>query len=134
MPILSITLNAFPLEFPNHEIEACVIPYDEYQYNVLKAGKSGTCTIRRRVDDILVFSSNGEYPVVGEIETLDLTGDFGLFCFLAKDGVKRHLSSINRQVSGFFPIELLSSKTEDDLLFPDYWDRLSIPDRRKVQP
>ena len=118
MPILSITLNAFPLEFPNHEIEACVIPYDEYQYNVLKAGKSGTCTIRRRVDDILVFSSNGEYPVVGEIETLDLTGDFGLFCFLAKDGVKRHLSSINRQVSGFFPIELLSSKTEDDLLSP----------------
>lgn len=115
---MPITLNAFPLEVPDQEIEACVILYDKEQYDALKSGEGGTCTIRRHGDDILVFSSNGEYPVTGEIETLDLSENYGLFCFLAKDGVKRHLLSMGRQVSGFFPIELLSSKPEDDLLSP----------------
>lgn len=115
MPII---LNAFPLEASSQEIEACAIPYDKDQYDALKSSEGGTYTIRRFDDDILLFSSNGEYPVKGEIKTFNLAENYGLFCFLVKDGVKRHLSSMGRQVSGFFPIELLSSKKEDDLLFP----------------
>ena len=115
---MPITLNAFPLEVSDQEIEACVIPYDKDQYDALKTGEDGTYVIRRLGDNILVFSSNGEYPVTGKIEAYGLAENYGLSCFLAKDGVKRHLSSLGRQVSGFFPIELLSSKTEDDLLSP----------------
>ena len=115
---MPITLNAFPLEVHDKEIKACVIPYDKDQYDVLKTDQGGIHTIRRLGDDILVFSSNGEYPVTGRIEAFDLAKNYELFCFLAKDGVKRHLSSMGRQVSGFFPIELLSGKSEDDLLSP----------------
>ena len=114
---MPITLNAFPLEVPHQKIEACVIPYHKGQYDALRDGEA-SYTIRRLGDNILVVSSNGEYPVTGEIGTLDLAENYGLFCFLAKDGVKRHLSSMGRQVSGFSPIELLSGKNEDDLLSP----------------
>ena len=115
---MPITLNAFPLEVHDKEIKACVIPYDKDQYDALKADAGGIYTIRRLGNDLLIFSSNGEYPVTGKIESFDLAENYGLFCFLAKDGVKRHLSSMGRQVSGFFPIELLSSKSKDDLLSP----------------
>ncbi|SEN59588.1 argonaute/piwi family protein [Nitrosomonas marina] len=117
---MPITLNAFPLEASNQEqeIQACAIPYDKDRYDALKADESEPYTIRRVGDDILIFSPNGEYPVRGKIKTFDLAKNYELFCFLAKDGVKRHLSSMGRQVSGFFPIELLSSKKEDNLLVP----------------
>ena len=115
---LPIKLNAFPLEIFDQDIKACVIPYDKDKYDGLKANEGETLAIRRLGEDILMFSSNGEYPITGEIETIKLAENKGLLCFLAKDGVKRHLSSIGRHVSGFFPIELLSSKNEDDLLAP----------------
>lgn len=103
---------------PDQKVEACVIPYDKDQYDALKAEEGGICTIRRLGDEILVFSSNAKFPVTGKIESFDLAENYRLFCFLAKDGVKRHLASMDRQVSGFSPIELLSSKNEDDLLSP----------------
>ena len=115
---MRITLNAFPLKVPDQEIEACVIPYNKDQYDALKEDERGTYAIRRHGNDILVFSSNSEYPVTGKTKIYDLAENYGLLCFLVKDGVKRHLSSMDRQVSGFFPIELLSSKIEDDLLPP----------------
>lgn len=115
---MPITLNAFPLDIPDHEVTACVIPYDQERYDELKIDKSSNFLIRRHGDNILVFSSGGEYPVTGEIKTFTLAENYSLFCFLVKDGVQRHLSSMGRKVSGFFPIELLSSKKEDDLLSP----------------
>ena len=130
---MRITLNAFPLKVPDQEIEACVIPYNKDQYDALKEDERGTYAIRRHGNDILVFSSNSEYPVTGKTKIYDLAENYGLLCFLVKDGVKRHLSSMDRQVSGFFPIELLSSKIEDDLLPPIIGGRISIPDRRQIQ-
>ena len=113
---LPITLNAFPLVVQDKQVKACVIPYDQEQFDVLKAKQNDSFVLRRHGDKILVFSSNGEYPISGDEECFDLTKNLGLFCFLVKDGVKRHLSSLGRKPMGFFPIELLSSKTEDDLL------------------
>ena len=115
---LPITLNAFPLEVPEDKVEACVVPYEQEKYDALKDGHDHPYAIRRVGDEILIFSSGGKYPVTGQIRKIDLADNYGLFCFLAKDGVKRHLLSLGRRVTGFFPIELLSSKTEDDLLAP----------------
>ena len=112
---LSITLNAFPLEVPEDQVEACVVPYEQEQYDALKVDHS--YAIRRLGNEIFIFS-DGEYPVTGQIRNINLADNHGLFCFLVKDGVKRHLLSLGRRVSGFFPIELLSSKAEDDLLAP----------------
>lgn len=115
---LSITLNAFPLEVPDNQVEACVVPYKQEQYDALNAGHDHSYAIRRLDNEILIFSSDNEYPVTGQTRKIDLADNCGIFCFLAKDGVKRHLLSLGRRVSGFFPIELLSSKAEDDLLVP----------------
>ncbi len=84
---MPITLNAFPLEVPHQKIEACVIPYHKGQYDALRAGEA-SYTIRRLGDNILVVSSNGEYPVTGKIESFDLAKNYGLFYFLARDAVK----------------------------------------------
>ena len=118
MPALPITLNAFPLEVPKEEIEACVVPYSKELYDELKTGHGHAYTARRLADEILVFSADGNYPVEGELTIINLEENPGLFCFLTKDGLKRHFLSLGRQVFGFFPIELLSSKAEDDLLAP----------------
>ena len=115
---MPITLNAFPLVVPEDKVETCVVPYEQEQYDALKVGHEHPCAIRRHRNEILIFSSDGEYPVPGQTREIDLAKNFGLLCFLAKDGVKRHLVSLDRRVSGFFPIELLSSKAEDDLLAP----------------
>ena len=115
---MSITLNAFPLEVPKDSVDACVVPYSKEQYDELKSGQSLPYTARRLGDEILVFSADGDYPVEGKLTTIDLDENHGLFCYLAKDGLKRHLLSLGREVFGFFPIELLSSKAEDDLLAP----------------
>ena len=115
---MPITLNAYPLEVQDKQIKACVVPYDQERFDGLKAKQNDSFVFRRQNDDILVFSSNGEYPFTGDEESFSLAENIGLFCFLVKVGVKKHLSSIGRRPTGFFPIELLSSKTKDNLLSP----------------
>lgn len=113
-----ITLNAFPLEPPKQKVTACVIPYDQEQYDDLKVNRDDKIAIRRHNNNILVFSSDGNYPISGQIKSFSLEENLPLFCFLVKDGIRRHLLAKGREVSGFFPINLLSSKKEDNLLSP----------------
>ena len=115
---MPITLNAYPLEVQGKRIKACVIPYDQEQFDELAAKQNDSFLFRRYNDKILIFSSTGKYPFTGDEKSFDLTENIGLFCFLVKHGVKKHLSSMGRRPRGFYPIELLSSKTKDDLLLP----------------
>ena len=115
---MSIFLNAFPLNVSDQDIEVCVIPYDHEQFSTFRDKLRATHVFRRRGDRVLIFSSNGQYPASGEIEKVSLRADSGILCFLVKDGLKRHLSSLGRRSVGFNPIELVSTRKEDDLLAP----------------
>ena len=106
------------MEVQDKQIKACVVPYDQERFDALKAKQNDSFVFKRQNDEILVFSSNGEYPFTGDEESFSLAENISLFCFLVKVGVKRHLSSIGRRPTGFFPIELLSSKSKDNLLSP----------------
>ena len=113
---MAIHLNAFPLQIPDKALSACVIPYEKERLDALRADHQATHFFRRQGNKILIFSQNGQYPVSGTIESISLKDNYGIFCFLVKDGIKRHLSKLNRQSFGFSPIELVSAKREDDLL------------------
>ena len=114
---MSIFLNAFPLKIPDKNLDVCVIPYDDKeQLNVLREKYQSTHVFRRKGKNILIFSSDGQYPVSGKMESLSLKDNYSDFCFLVKDGLKRYLSSLNRYPMGFSPIELVSVKKEDNLL------------------
>lgn len=113
---MSVYLNAFPLEIPDQKLEACVIPYDKEQLDLLRREHQASNVFRRSGDDILIFSADGKYPVSGKTEEFSLAENYGIFCFLVKDGLKRHLSDLNRFPIGFNPIELVSIKKQDDLL------------------
>lgn len=97
-------------------MSACVIPYEQDRLNTLRAEHKGTYVFRRQGDSILIFSQDGQYPVIGKTQTISLKDDFGTTCFLVKDGLIRHFTSLKRQPSGFNPIELVSIKSEDNLL------------------
>ena len=112
---LSVFLNAFPLAVPNHEIEACSIAYTDGQLEELRAAFGTTHAFRRQGDHILIFSADGHFPVEGKSETIHLPRDFGVFRFLVKDGLTRHLIAIGRRPIGYTPIELISTKPEDNL-------------------
>lgn len=113
---MTIHLNAFPLQIPNKALSACSISYEQQQLDVLRADCHATHVFRRQGDDVLIFSHDGRYPVSGTVNPIILKDNLGIFCFLVKDGIKRHLLSINRRPLGFSPIELVSAKKEDDLL------------------
>ena len=113
---MSIHLNAFPLRIPDNALNACVIPYEQELLDTLRAEHQSTHVFRRQGNNILIFSQNGQYPVSGTIEPVNLKDNYYIFCFLVKDGIKRHLSRLNRHPLYFSPIELLSTKKEDDLL------------------
>ena len=113
---MSIFLNAFPMDIPEHDIEARAIPYDQEQLKTLRDEYQATHAFRRRGDQVLIFSRDGQYPVTGDIAKVSLPENYGLFCFLVTDGLKRYLASLGRRTIGFNPIELVSTKKEDDLL------------------
>lgn len=116
---MAINLNAFPIIIPdNDRIEACVIPFNALSLAELRQKYGKTHTFYRLRDSILVFSSNGEYPVSGQTTSLELKENFGLLCFLFKDGLTRYLRALGRAPLGFNPIELISSRPEDNILFP----------------
>lgn len=115
---MSIFLNAFPLRIPDRDLDACVVPYDKETMDRLRAESRTAYACRRRRNDIVIFSPDGRYPISGITDTISLKDNLNLFCFLVKDGLKRHLVSLNRMPLGFNPIELVSRKPEDDLLAP----------------
>jgi len=113
---LPIVLNAFPLKIPVLALEACQISYDKETLDSLRDKHGSTHTFRRQGDKILIFSGDGTFPVTGTPQTIALKDNLGIFCFLVKDGFKRHLTSLSRNPVGFNPIELVSTKSEDNLL------------------
>ncbi len=115
---MPITLNAFPLKVPDLELVACQIPYDKQMLDGLRTDYRLTHTFRRQGESIQIFSGDGQFPVSGAIQTVVLKDNLGVFCFLVKDGLIRHLAEIDRHPLGFTPIELISTKPEDNLLAP----------------
>jgi len=114
---LPIFINAFPLKIPNKNVDACFIPYEnKKQLYDLRDKYQQTHIFRRQGQRIQIFSNNGHYPVSGRVESNRLKDNYGVFCFLVKDGVKRHLLSLDRRPKGFNPLELVSLKEEDNLL------------------
>ena len=115
---MSIHLNAFPLEIPDTTLGVCIISYDKERLDALRASHHVTHAFRRQGESILVFSQDGQYPVTGKSETIKLKDNFGIFSFLVKEGLTRHLVNLGRRPRGFNPIELVSEKPEDNLLAP----------------
>lgn len=111
-----IFLNAFPLNIPDKKLDACVIPYVKEELDVLREKHQTTHAFRRQGKNLLIFSADGRYPVSGTVTQISLKDNYGIFCFLVKDGLTRHLSDLNRRPMGFYPIELVSAKKEDNLL------------------
>src|SRR5208283_5241843 len=114
--MMAIYLNAFPLKLPDKELSACVIPFTQELLNTLRTEYQSTHVFRRQGDSILIFSQDGQYPVTGKTETINLKDSFGASCFLVKVGLIRYLTGLKRRPIGFNPIELLSTKPEDNLL------------------
>lgn len=115
---LPITLNAFPLQIPDVQLTARSISYTKETMDVLRAEFHASHVFRRQGDSILVFSSDGTFPVQGKDETTKLKENLGIFCFLVKESLTRFLGTLNRQPVGFNPIELVSAKPEDNILIP----------------
>lgn len=61
---------------------------------------------------------DGMFPISGTPQTISFKDNFDIFCSLVKDGLKRHLIGLGRNPSGLNPIELVSTKPEDNLLVP----------------
>jgi hypothetical protein len=83
-----------------------------------RAQFGSTHSFRRQADNILIFSGDSTFPVSGTQQTIALKDNFGILCSLVKDGLTRHLASLGRNPTGFNPIELVSTKPEDNLLVP----------------
>lgn len=115
---MPIVLNAFPLKVPDLELVARQVPYDKEMLDGLRAKHGSTHSFRRHGENILIFSGDGTFPVSGTPHTIALRENFGNFCSLVKDGLTRHLAGLGRNPSGFNPIELVSAKSEDNLLLP----------------
>jgi hypothetical protein len=115
MPIL---LNAFPLKVQELALEAFQVSYDKETLDGFRAKYGSTHAFRRQGDNILIFSGDGSFPVSGTPQKIVPTDNFGIFCFLVKDGLTRHLAGLGLRPCGFTPIELVSAKPEDNLLVP----------------
>ena len=100
---MPIVLNAFPLKVPDLELEACQISYDKETLDGLRDKHGSTHAFRRQGENILIFSRDGQFPVSGSTQTIALKDNFGIFCFLVKDGLTRHLAGLGRRPVGFNP-------------------------------
>lgn len=119
---MPIVLNAFPMKVPELELEARQVPYDKETLDGFRAKYGSTHSFRRQGESILIFSGDGTFPVSGTSHTVALKDNVGIFCSLVKDGLTRHLAGLGRNPSGFNPIELVSTKPEDNLLVPIFGD------------
>lgn len=115
---MPVFLNAFPLRIPEVELEARRVPYDKEALAEFRAKHGPTHSFRRQADNILIFSADGTFPAPGTSHKISLMDNFSIFCSLVKDGLTRHLVGMGRNPHGFDPIELVSTKPEDNLLVP----------------
>ncbi|WP_031431988.1 argonaute/piwi family protein [Methylomicrobium agile] len=115
---MPVFLNVFPLKIPEVELEARQVPYDKETLDGFREKHGSTHSFRRQGDNILIFSGDGTFPTSGTPHTIALKDNLGIFCSLVKDGLTRHLAGLGRNPSGFNPIELVSTKPEDNLLVP----------------
>lgn len=115
---VAIHLNAFPLTPPDVDLHARLIPYEEQKLAELRETYASTHVFRRQGDNILAVSAAGEYPMGGEPATVSLRQELGLLGYLVKDGLVRQLKQMDRRPTGFRPIELVSTRPEDNLLAP----------------
>jgi len=115
---LPVFLNAFPLKIPEVELEARQVPYDKETLVSFRANHGSSHSFRRQGDNILIFSGDATFPSPGIPHIIVLKDNLGIFRSLVMDGLTRHLVGIGRTPSGFNPIELVSTKPEDNLLVP----------------
>lgn len=120
---MSVFLNAFPLKIPEVTLEVRKVPYDKKTLDSLRENYALTHSFRRQGSHILIFSSDDTSPLLGVPDRVHLKEDPNIFCSLVKDGLIRHFVSLGRSPSGFNPIELISTKLEDNLLIPILGDR-----------
>lgn len=113
---MSILINAFPIVVPETAVKACVTPFDGERFDKMREEHQATHAVRRKGKDLLIFSYDGTYPIDGEVREIILKDNYWLFCFLVKDALKKHLSNIGRLSVGFNPIQIISTRPEDDLL------------------
>jgi hypothetical protein len=92
-----------------------VIPYDKAQLETLRKTYQ-THVFRRRGQEIVVFSGDGTFPVDGRAETIRLRKDPWTARFLVKTSIFRHLAGMDRKPIGFNPIELISSRPDDNII------------------
>jgi hypothetical protein len=91
---LTITLNAFPLKVPNLALAACQIPFDKQTLDDLRTKYRSTHAFRRQGESVLIFSGDGQFPVSGSTKTVALNDNFGIFCFLVKDGLLASVAAL----------------------------------------
>lgn len=115
---MPIFLNAYPLKAPELQLEVIQVPYDKKTLDTFRTQYGETHSFRRQGDSILIFSKDDKFPASGRLQTVALKDNFGIFLYLVKDGLIRHLVKLGRNPSGFNPIELVSTKREDNLLIP----------------
>ena len=105
------------MKVPEVELDVLRIPYEKETLDDLRSSYTTTHCFRRQGDHILIFSRDGTFPVSdGTTETIKFKDNKNIFCFLVKDGLIRHLTGLGRNPLGFNPIELVSTKPEDNIL------------------
>lgn len=115
---MPVFLNAFPLKIPEVELEVRKVSYEKGALDGFRAKYRSTHSFRRHGGNILIFSGDGTFPVSGKPRKIALKDNFDILCSLVKDGLKRHLAGLDRNPSGFYPIEFVSAKPEENLLIP----------------
>jgi hypothetical protein len=114
-----LSLNAFPVSISDQNtlVNACKFAYSDDDYRQTIKNNPDFTFRRYNGDSALCFSSSDQFPISGTDESVDLEQDLNLFAFLLKDAVVRFLKTQNRNNPiGFNPIEIVSSKDQDNLL------------------
>ena len=116
---MAIYSNAFPLSINgNQEINACLIPY-QLDFRSLESLHPSNLFRRHGGDKVACFSSTDDFPLEGEVIPLSLSENLNITSFLFKKSVIAFLESTKRNIpTGFKPIEIVSSRPEDNLISP----------------
>lgn len=116
---MSLVANLFPVSILGNENVVNVIkfPYENDAYQKLKRAQESYAFRRSHAGCAFCFSSNNTFPLDGERVSINLVDNPQILAFLVKDGVVRFLKNQKRNLPiGFNPIEIASSKVEDNLL------------------
>lgn len=109
-------LNAFPLSIPDKQVDVLQIPYIKETLDELRSKFSETHFFKRSGDKILIISSDGVFPVEGELKKVNLEDDLILFLSLTRDSLIRFFKKIKRSPSKYNPIEIISTRPDENIL------------------